>query len=263
MLKEDFQIISIPRERRFAEDAGYLGRRRHIIHGLVEADVTTARTFMRAHKEKTGESLSFTSFIIYCLAQAVDEHKVLNAYKNWRNQLVIYEDVNINTMVEVEFEGKKAPMPYIIQAANKRSFREIHDEIRRTQSQPHVTRESNFMRLFLNLPAFLRRFFYWFVMRVPQSFRQYSSPVLVTSVGMFGKGITWWGIPFPNFTLTVTLAGMATKPGVVEGRIEVREYQCMTISIDHDIIDGAPAARFGRRFIQLVESAYGLIDEEA
>jgi pyruvate/2-oxoglutarate dehydrogenase complex dihydrolipoamide acyltransferase (E2) component len=29
-----------------------------------------------------------------------------------------------------------------------------------------------------------------------------------------------------------------------EERIEVREVLSMTISVDHDVIDGAPAARF-------------------
>ncbi|MFZ2357889.1 MAG: 2-oxo acid dehydrogenase subunit E2 [Anaerolineae bacterium] len=31
-----------------------------------------------------------------------------------------------------------------------------------------------------------------------------------------------------------------------------------TLSFDHDIVDGAPAARFARRFVQLVEEAYGI-----
>jgi pyruvate/2-oxoglutarate dehydrogenase complex dihydrolipoamide acyltransferase (E2) component len=32
----------------------------------------------------------------------------------------------------------------------------------------------------------------------------------------------------------------------------------LTIGLDHDIIDGAPAARFVNRFKGLIESAYGL-----
>jgi len=62
----------------------------------------------------------------------------------------------------------------------------------------------------------------------------------------------------PNFTLTVTLGGIAEKPGVVDGRIEIREYLSMTLSFDHDIVDGAPAARFTHRLKELIESGYGL-----
>lgn len=40
---------------------------------------------------------------------------------------------------------------------------------------------------------------------------------------MFGSG-EFWGLPVPNHTPQFTLGGIAEKPGVVDGRIEVREY---------------------------------------
>jgi len=43
-------------------------------------------------------------------------------------------------------------------------------------------------------------------------------------------------------------------------RIEVREYLSVTASFDHDIVDGAPAARFARRLRELVEGAELLRD---
>jgi pyruvate/2-oxoglutarate dehydrogenase complex dihydrolipoamide acyltransferase (E2) component len=47
---------------------------------------------------------------------------------------------------------------------------------------------------------------------------------------------------------------------VVDHRIEVRKYLSVTISFDHDIIDGAPAARFMQQLKKLIESGYGLCD---
>jgi pyruvate/2-oxoglutarate dehydrogenase complex dihydrolipoamide acyltransferase (E2) component len=44
----------------------------------------------------------------------------------------------------------------------------------------------------------------------------------------------------------------------VDGEIRIREYLSVTISFDHDIVDGAPAARFAQRLKELVESGYGL-----
>jgi pyruvate/2-oxoglutarate dehydrogenase complex dihydrolipoamide acyltransferase (E2) component len=52
------------------------------------------------------------------------------------------------------------------------------------------------------------------------------------------------------------LGGIAKKPSIVEERIEVREYLSVTISFDHDIIDGAPAARFTQRLKGLIENGY-------
>lgn len=257
---ERYTIESIPKMRRFSLDAGYLGRRRHTVHGLIEVDVTEPRTIIKEHKARTGETLSFTAFIILCLSKAIEKNPHMHAYRNWRNQLVIYEDVNINSMVEIERDGRKIPVPHIFKAVNQKSYADIHNEMRAAQKNPGQTAETNFMEWFLVLPAFIRRLFYWLVMRMPQLFRRYSSSVLVTAVGMFGHG-GGWGITMPNFTLTVTVGGMARKPGVVDDRIEIREYLDLTISIDHDIVDGAPMARFANHFQALIESGYGLSDE--
>jgi pyruvate/2-oxoglutarate dehydrogenase complex dihydrolipoamide acyltransferase (E2) component len=42
--------------------------------------------------------------------------------------------------------------------------------------------------------------------------------------------------------------------------MEVREYLCLTLSLNHDIINGAPAARFVKRLTDLIESGAGLHD---
>ena len=79
---------------------------------------------------------------------------------------------------------------------------------------------------------------------------------------MFGKGLGW-GIPTASpYSLYLTLGGMSEKPAVVDGHIAIREYLCLTVSLNHDIIDGAPAARFVTRLKELIESGFGLLDQE-
>jgi pyruvate/2-oxoglutarate dehydrogenase complex dihydrolipoamide acyltransferase (E2) component len=56
------------------------------------------------------------------------------------------------------------------------------------------------------------------------------------------------------------LGGIGEKPGVVDHRIQVRKYLSVTVSFDHDVIDGAPAARFTQRLKNLVENGFGLGD---
>jgi pyruvate/2-oxoglutarate dehydrogenase complex dihydrolipoamide acyltransferase (E2) component len=257
--REEFQVFPFPPMRKFSLDAGRMGRSRHTIHGLIEVDVTDAHRWFHQHEARTGERLSFTGFIINCIAEAVSANKQVHAYKNWRNQLIVFEDVDVNTMIEIESKGRKIPIPHILRAVDKRSYREIHDEIRATQGKPSQTSEANFMRWFLYLPYPLRRIFYWIVMKFPQRFRDFTSSIMVTAVGMFGRG-GGWGIPVANFPLTITLGGIAEKPGVIDGRIEVRQYLDLTISFDHDVIDGAPAARFTQHLRELIESSYGLAD---
>ena len=79
----------------------------------------------------------------------------------------------------------------------------------------------------------------------------------VTAVGMFGKR-GGWGIPLTLYTLGITIGGIAEKPGVIDGKIEVRECLSKTLRFDHDLVDGAPAARFTNRFVELIESGVGL-----
>jgi pyruvate/2-oxoglutarate dehydrogenase complex dihydrolipoamide acyltransferase (E2) component len=259
--KQSFDLEPIPAMRRFAFDSGYLGRKRHIVHGLIEVDITTAREHIEEHKRETGEKLSLTAFIIFCLSKAIENHPHLHAYRDWRNRLVIYRDINITSMFEIEFGIKKIPVPHVFRATNRKTFKQIHDELRSIQIKPHASDETRFMRWFLILPAFLRRIFYWMVMKFPQSFRDSSSPVMVTAVGMFGTG-GGWVITMPNFTLNIGVGGISKKPGVHEGQIVIREYLDLTISIDHDIVDGAPAARFVQSFRSFLESGHGLIDLE-
>jgi pyruvate/2-oxoglutarate dehydrogenase complex dihydrolipoamide acyltransferase (E2) component len=259
MKKENYQIIPIPRERRFALDAGRLGRGKHIVHGLAEVDVTIARRLIKNHEEQTGERLSFTAFVINCLGEAIDKHMELHAYRDWRGRLVIFDEVNIATMIEVQMGGRPVPMPYVFKGVNTKTYREIHKEMREVQSTPKESEGGRLMRWFLYLPWIIRRPVYWIILRVPQRFRSYSSSVLVTAVGMFSRG-AGWGIPHPSFTLTITLGGIAEKPGVVDGEIAVREYLHLTASVDHDIVDGAPIARFGNELMGLIEQGFGLLE---
>ncbi len=184
----------------------------------------------------------------------------MHAYRNWRKQLVIFDEVDVNMLFEVEVDGKKTIRPHIIRGVNKRSIREIHDEIRAFQDQHQSSQESKFIEWFVRLPGIVRRLFLWVLFKNPQFIKDYYGTVLVTSIGMFGTG-SGWGIPVPNHSLQLTLGGIGEKPGVVNHRVEVRKYMSVTVSFDHDVIDGAPAARFIQRLKKLVESGYGLCSQ--
>ena len=77
-------------------------------------------------------------------------------------------------------------------------------------------------------------------------------------VGLFGRGHSGWGLSPTLHPLGLVVGGIAWKPAVVEGRIEPREILNLTVSFDHDIVDGGPATRFVKRLVELIESGYGL-----
>ena len=250
-------ILPYPRERLLMVDGGRLGLKKHTIHGLVEFDITRPRELMRRHKAETGEALSFTAFFLACLGQAIDANRHMHAYRDWRNRLVIFDEVDVNTLFEVEVGGKKTIRPHILRGVNKKSIAELHREIRAFQTEHATSQETAFIKWFVLLPGFVRRSFLWLLFRDPRRIKDLYGTVLLTAIGMFGDG-GGWGIPVPNHTLQITLGGIAAKPAIVEDRIEIREFLSVTISFDHDIVDGAPAARFTQRLKELVEGAYGL-----
>jgi len=252
-------VLPYPRTRLLMTDGGRMGLQKHTVHGLVEFDITRAREAIRQHKIQTGEAISFSAFFLACLGKAIDSDKQMHAYRNWRNQLIIFDEVDVNMLFEVEVEGKKTIRPHILREVNKRGVREIHDEIRAFQNQHENSQESKFIDRFVRLPGFIRRLFFWGLFKNPQLLKEYYGTVLVSSVGMFGMG-TGWGIPVPNHSLQLTLGGIGEKPGVVDHRVEVRKYMSVTISFDHDVIDGAPAARFIHRLKGLIENGYGLCE---
>ena len=251
-----YETLPFPMERQVTIQGGRLASRKHTIHALIEVDVTKPRRMIQEHKTRTGEALSFTAFVITCLVKAIDRNKRMHAYRDWRNRLIIFDEVDVNTMVEAEAGGRKRVIPHWVRAANKRTLRDIHDELRTTKAKPEQTREFGVQWLGL-LPAFIWDIFFWFIFKNPLWLKKSFGTVGMTSVGMFGKG-SGWAIPFGLHTLDIALGGIAEKPGVVDGRIEIREYLCMTISFDHDIIDGAPAARFTQHLKELIESGYGV-----
>lgn len=256
----NFTIEQFPKMRRLTVDAGWIESRRHNVHGLLEMDVTDARRIIAELKQKTGEPLSFTAFVIACLASAVGDNLSMHAYRDWRGRLVIFTDVNVNTMFDAEVDGHRTVLPYIVKAADKKNVREISDEIRSVQEQHKLKQsspEAKYIRQFVAMPALVRRLFYWYIYRTPKLLHEKFGTVALTAVGMFGKG-GGWGIAFGNHTLCVTLGGIARKPGVVDEEIKIREYLSVTLTMDHDIIDGAPATRFAQQFKELVESAHGL-----
>ena len=112
----------------------------------------------------------------------------------------------------------------------------------------------------LFLPYF--RITTWIGRRNPRMWKKTWGTVMLSTVGMFGEG-AGWGIPLsPPSLCWITVGGIGRKPEEVNGQRVIREYLSLTVSFDHNLIDGAPAARFTERLKELIASGYGLIDQE-
>jgi pyruvate/2-oxoglutarate dehydrogenase complex dihydrolipoamide acyltransferase (E2) component len=264
-----YQVVELSRERRVVMNALDLAGPKHCMYGLLEVDVTEAKRFIDEHKARTGEALSFTGFLVYCLARAVDDDKAVQAYLKGRSQLVLFEDVNVGLIVERKIGGGRGLMGHVIRGADHKTYREIHQEIRAAQTSrvPPDRGMGSLIQRALLLPwplsALCKALLAAASARDPLVFVSQAGTVGVTAVGMFGEGQGGWGLSPMMHSLALIVGSTAWKPAVVEGRIEAREILHLTVMFDHDVIDGGPAARFTRRLIELIESGYGLIEGQA
>lgn len=253
-------IEPLPPFRQLVMDGMELAGRKHCIHGLLAVDVTEPRRLIHCIKQRTGEALSFTGFIVYCCARAVDEDTHLHAYLDWRNRLVMFDDVDVSLPVERLQDGKPVVLQTVIRAANRKSVVQIHREIRALQAkQLDETQWGRWLPWYVRIPRVLRSLFFRVVQRSPGIVKRFNGTVLVTAVGMFGTG-AGWGIPLTGHTLCVTIGGIDTRAILVDGHIQNREHLCLTVSFDHDVVDGAPAARFSQRLATLIQAGAGLED---
>jgi len=263
-----FEERQFPEFRNATIDTLNWGSKRHHIPILLEIDVTAARDAIRDLK-KTGQRVSFTGWVVKCLAQAVSEHKFIHSLRQGKRRLVIFDDVDVTIIVEraVPGAGEMLPMPYIIRKANEKTVVTIHSEIRTAQQQPVVavevqiasTRAAWLTNLFSILPQFVRDLFFWRpLFRDPFLIKRIMGTVSVTSLAMAGQSGMSWGIPIGIHPLIVAVGAIAKRPGIADEQIVIREYVGLTVMFDHDVTDGAPVARFIRRLEELMTDGYGL-----
>jgi len=246
-------------------DIGQAGLKKHHIKALIELDVTEARRLIR-EKRQQSEKISFNAWLIKCISEAVANQRQLQAIRQGRRKLVLFEDVDISIVIEREIDGQKVPLPYVIRRANEKSIAAIGEEIRSGQHQA-IEGEDDYvlgerpnrlaMKMYYWLPGFIRRLVWKRIVGSPFLTKANMGTVMVTSVGMVGR-INGWVIPVSVHPLCFAVGSIIKKPGVVKDRVEIREYLHVTVLVDHDVIDGAPAVRALSKLVRMVESGYGL-----
>jgi pyruvate/2-oxoglutarate dehydrogenase complex dihydrolipoamide acyltransferase (E2) component len=263
------QIVAFPRLQHQAIDWMELSHRKHTMYGLIDVDVTDARRAIKQHRAHTGTPISLTAFIIWCLAHAVSADPAMQAYRLGRQRLVLFEEVDVAIMVERSVDGVRMPLPYVVRAAHAKSLDQIGLELREVQqrkpedfalgSVPPRLRWifEHGLPVWLALPTTLRRLVWTWTLADPYRRKRLTGTVGLTSVGMFGRGVGW-GVTPMGHTLAVVVGGLTSRPALVGSSIQPREYLCLTLTLDHDVVDGAPAARFTTRFKDLIESCAGL-----
>jgi hypothetical protein len=247
------KIVPYPRLRNFVVDVLAEGRRKKIAHLMLEADIGPMRERLAEHRRAGLGWVSITSYVAKSFACAIDDDKHMQAYRLGKSRIVLFDDVDLTFMVEREWEGEPLPVFCIVRAAQRKTAHEIHRELQAAKETPLGTdgpMNALEMQFFL-LPSFLRRALWFFVRRNPYWFKDLIGTAGVTSMGMFTSGVAV-GVGITPMTVTLCIGSIEKKLALVDGQAIEREVMHMLLSVDHEIIDGAPLARFAERFNKIL-----------
>jgi len=254
MTDHTYTTVPFPRIRKASVDLFRAASRKHMIHSMIEVDISGLRDRIRQKRKETGAYISLTGYLITHIARVVEKNPEVHAYRNRQNQLILFHDVDVSTTIERKTGGHSVVVPKIIRSANRKSVSEISKEIQDEKSaKTSETEIYRMMRLYLFIPVFIRRWFFRILDRSPLQMKKRAGTIMITSVNMIGSG-AGWGIPVASHTFNVVIGGIVRR-AVTTGDITAdREHLCLTLSFDHDIVDGAPAARFTRQLIKQIQN---------
>jgi len=80
----------------------------------------------------------------------------------------------------------------------------------------------------------------------------------ITNLGMFGVDFFTAMINLPEAAI-LSVGRIREEPAVVNGEIAIRSRMGLGLTVDHRIVDGAPAARFLQAIVRYVEKPYLLL----
>jgi hypothetical protein len=128
------KVVPYTEGRQIVSAIEKLGEHKHIIHGLVEVDVTMVRQLIHDYEAATGTDISLTAFINTCLGKAVAMIERVHAYRKGASQLFLFDDVDVNIAIEREVIGEKVPLTHIIRAADKKEYQDLNEETHKAQA---------------------------------------------------------------------------------------------------------------------------------
>ncbi len=249
-----YKVKKISNIARLLHEFTTFAKEKNTIWAFAEADVTDALQKLKEHKQKTGESISFTAFIITVFSRVVALHKYpMNSLMRKKNEIYTFQDVDVMTNIErVLPDGSKRPVSHTFRKANEKTLRQISDELREAQTTRTVTATSTkgkkrwikwAIKGLPNFPRWLRHFLLRRMFNNPILKKNAMGTVNVSAVGMFGTGMGKM-IHLTPHALSLGVGGMDDLPFTINGVVMPRQMLGLTLAMDHSIIDGGPATRF-------------------
>jgi len=193
-----------------------------------EADVTelvALRERLKATLGPRGEVVpTYTDLIIKLTALALREHPMLNAF--WKeDQIVVPKEMHIAVAVDTE-AGLLVP---VIRDVLGKSVQQIAVESQALAERARARQLG------------------------PDDLQ--GGTFTITNLGMYGIDAFTPIINLPQCAI-LGVGRIVNKPAAHEGQVALRHMMALSLTFDHRVVDGAPAARFLRAIRESVEQPY-------
>jgi pyruvate/2-oxoglutarate dehydrogenase complex dihydrolipoamide acyltransferase (E2) component len=237
------EVLPFPSSRRAVTAAVRAGRRILPMHGLLDVDITEARRLLAGSEPP----LSLTAFVIAATARAAAAHPEVHAYRDWRGRLVRHRHVDVQTLVEVQTAQGPFGLVHVVRDADVRGVGDLSAELQAVKADPSSTSSGWALERLAPLAGRVPGVFPAMYAVMGRSVRAHelAGTVQVTAVGMFAGGGGFALAPPTLASLLVVVGGVSRRPRVIGDQIAVRDVLDLTVTIDHNVVDGAPATRFG------------------
>lgn len=237
------QVAPFPSSRRAVTAAVRAGRRIVPMHGLLDVDVTDARRLLARHDPP----LSMTAFVVAAVARAVAAHPEVHAYRDWRGRLVQHRHVDVQTLVEVPTRQGPFGLVHVVRDADIRDVGAVSAELRAIKAEPFASSSGRLLERLAPLAGRVPGVFPALYAVMSRSVRAHelAGTVQVTAVGRFAGGGGFALAPPTLASTLIVVGGSGRRPRVVDGEIMARDVLDLTVTVDHNVVDGAPATRFG------------------
>jgi pyruvate dehydrogenase E2 component (dihydrolipoamide acetyltransferase) len=191
-----------------------------------EADATNLASARQQASAELGDKVSYDALLVALVARALREHPDLNVRLAGAG-IQHLSEINIGVAVDTE-RGLLVP---VVRSAASQGLLQIQSTLSELVDRALTGR---------SLPDDLS-----------------GGTFTITNLGMFEID-AFTPIINPPESAILGVGRIVSKPVVHEGQVVPREMMTLSLSFDHRVIDGAPAARFLQRVKQLVERPLAL-----
>lgn len=187
----------------------------------------TALVALRQQLQQDGIGVSYNDLFVYIVARALREHRRLNASLDGE-VIKVWQRIHIGLAVDTE-RGLLVP---VIRDADTKGLAQLSQETSTLIARAQAGQST---------PAELS-----------------GGTFTITNLGMFGID-SFTPIINPPECAILGIGRINRQAAAIGENIAIRQMVWLSLSFDHRLVDGAPAARFLRRVVQLVEGPHLLM----